>query len=125
EAAHDHALTVEGHVLAHFFHARVAHELLVRGVAGLPRGIFEESEDDLLVRLCIDRLAEIGDLAFGNVAVPGFDVTPDAGFGGEGRKAARMLAIGVLVRLGHGRDESFKIGHAAAPSGSGWGWLSA
>jgi hypothetical protein len=70
EAAHDHPHSVERHVLAHFGHRGVAHELLIGGVARLPVGIFEPGEDDLLVRLGINGLAEVGDFSFGNVAVP-------------------------------------------------------
>ena len=52
--------------------------LLVGRVARRPVRIFEPGEDDLLVVLGIDRLAEVGDLAFGNVAVPGLDHAADA-----------------------------------------------
>src|SRR4029078_13197922 len=117
EAAHDHALAVERHALTHFGHARVAHELLVRGVAGLPIWIFEEREDDLLVGLGIDRLAEVGDLAFGHVTFPGFDHSANDNLLNQRCEIGRLLFVGRPVALGDGDDETFEIGHAAAPSG--------
>src|SRR4029077_19750452 len=120
EPAHDHALAVEGHVLAHLLHARIVHELLVRGVAFLPRRIFEPGEDDLLIGLGVDRFTKVGDLALWDVAVPRFDHPADADVLDERGKLGRVLPVGVLIRFGHGHDESLEIGHATAPSGSGW-----
>src|SRR3546814_9483792 len=68
ESADDHPLAVEGHVGAHRFHARIAHHLLVRGVAHRPVGIFEPAEHDRLVVLRLKRALEIIDLAVGHIA---------------------------------------------------------
>src|SRR5205085_11415124 len=87
--------------------------------------IFEPREDDFLVRLGVDCLAEVGELALGHVAVPGLDRPRDTQFADHRCELGRVLLVGILVRLGHGQDESFKVGHAAAPSGSGWGSLAA
>ena len=80
EAAEDHPLAVEGHRGAHLLHAGIAHDLLIGRIAGRPVGIFEPGEDDLLVGPGVHGLAEIRDLALGNVAVPGLDVTLDPEF---------------------------------------------
>src|SRR3546814_17679867 len=66
EAAVDHAPAVEGHLGAHRLHARVAHDLLVGGVACRPAGIFEPAEDDDLARLCFHGAFEIRHLAAGH-----------------------------------------------------------
>ena len=93
-----------------------------RRVALLARGIFEPGENDLLAGLGGNRLAKVGDLSFGHVAFPVFDVPGDAHVAQDGRKILGRLAVRVLVAFGHGHDESFEIGHAASPSG--WGWWS-
>src|SRR6185437_6629665 len=123
EAAVDHALAVERHGGELLLDRRVVHHLLIGGVAHLPARIFEPREDDFFLRLGVDCLAEVGDLAVGHVAVPSLDLPANAKSEEDGSSLAGVLAISLLVRLWHGRDESFEIGHAAAPSG--WGWFSA
>src|SRR5207342_2595245 len=100
-------------------HARVAHKPFVGGIAFLSRRIFEPGEDDLFLRLCVDGLAEVGDLAFGDVAVPGLDHPANADFLNDRRELTRVLFVSGLVALRDRYDESFEVSHAAAPSGSG------
>src|SRR5690606_37158025 len=76
-------------------------------------------------RLRIDRLVEVGDLAFGHVAFPRLDVAPNAELLEQRRSARGHLAIIVLAGLGHRDQKTFNIGHAASPSDSCWGWLAA
>ena len=51
--------------------------------------------------LGVHRHAEVGDLAFGHVAAPGLDMARDAELVEERRGVRGMLAIVLLVRLGH------------------------
>src|SRR6185437_4614011 len=116
EAAVDHALAVEWHRGELLLDRRIAQHLFVGCVARLPVRIFEPCENDLLVRLGVDCFAEVGDLAFRDVAVPGFDLPSNAEPQEDRSGLACVFAIGILVCLWHWRDESFEVGHAAAPS---------
>src|SRR3546814_2572044 len=62
EPAIDHSPAVEGHGGAHFLHAGIAHDLLVRRVAHRLGGIFDPGEDDDFIRLGLHRALEVRDL---------------------------------------------------------------
>src|SRR5215204_149022 len=51
ETAEDHALAVEGHLLAHRPHARISPHLLVRRIPDLLRWVFEPAKYDDLILL--------------------------------------------------------------------------
>ena len=87
-------------------------------VAGCPVRIFEPGENDFLIRFGIDRLAEVGDLALGNVAVPGFEMPLDPELVEYGSSVGRMLAIIFASGLGDRHQKSFEIGHLVSPSGA-------
>src|SRR5688572_15388639 len=70
EAAIDHTLAVEGHIVLVRLHARVGHYLLPRVVADLLRRPFDPGIDDRLVTLSLHRTLIVGDLAVRDVVSP-------------------------------------------------------
>ena len=115
ESADDHPLAVERHLAAHLRHARVAHHLLVRGIARRLVGIFEPAENDRLVGLRLHGALEVVDLAVGDIVAPAFDHARDAEFLEQRCRIGGMLAIGFLVRGRHRDHKSFYIGHLVSP----------
>ncbi|EEF22946.1 conserved hypothetical protein [Ricinus communis] len=110
EAAEDHALSVEGHVVHVRLEALVLHDLghhlvaLGLAVVGDPR----EHRD--LVVLQMDGAGERGQFAIGHVVGDGFDIGQRAQLHPDRARQGRHLLVGLDIGLGHGEHETVDIG---------------
>src|SRR5829696_1922503 len=97
ETAEDHALAVEGHLLAHRPHARISPHLLVRRIPDLLRWVFEPAKYDDLILLRLHSPPEVRELAVRDIVAPAFHDTCRPELLEQRRCLGSMLAENLLV----------------------------
>src|SRR5262245_39346913 len=113
EAAIDHALGIEGHLvrITHALETPISHHLLEDAIALGARLVGDPGEDDRLAGLLLHAARKGRDLALGDVVGETFlvversMVTPDLA-----RESGELLVL-LEVLLRNGNDETIDIGH--------------
>src|SRR5688572_11400637 len=113
EAAPEHALPVEWHLVAIRLDALVHHDLRPGSVVGRLVGPFDEREHHVLAVLGLHGAPEVRDLTVGHVVAPGFDDAGRAIFLEHLCGLGSHLPIGLLVALGHRHHETVGVTRGA------------